>query len=144
MRLAWSITRNQHDAQDACGDAFVALFPRWSSLPAEPERRLGYVRRTVVNACLAIIRRRRRQVPVDDLAELVAADHGEPVVDAGLWRACARLAPIQRAAIVLRYREDLSYSQIAVSLGCREATARSHVRRALIELRARLAGEGEI
>lgn len=143
-RLAWLITRNFADAQDACADALVALYPRWERVPSDPARQLGYVRRTVVNACLAVIRKRRREILVDDLAEaLVTRPADESIVDQSLLLACGELPPLQRAAIVLHYYDDLSYAQIASTLGCREATARSHVRRALIALRARLAGEGD-
>ena len=54
------------------------------------------------------------------------------------WQLCNQLPPAQRAAVVLRFYEDLSYAQIAVILDCAEATARSHVHRALVNLRARL------
>jgi DNA-directed RNA polymerase specialized sigma24 family protein len=42
---------------------------------------------------------------------------------------------------VLRFYEDLEYAEIAAVLGCTEATARSHVHRALGALRERMAGE---
>ncbi|MGH4010732.1 MAG: RNA polymerase sigma factor [Pseudonocardiaceae bacterium] len=43
-----------------------------------------------------------------------------------------------RAAVVLRFYEDLSFAQIALILDCTESTARSHVHRAVAALRARL------
>jgi RNA polymerase sigma factor (sigma-70 family) len=46
-----------------------------------------------------------------------------------------RLAPKQRAALALRYWHGLSYAEIGAELGCSEATARSHVARALRRLR---------
>jgi DNA-directed RNA polymerase specialized sigma24 family protein len=64
------------------------------------------------------------------------------------WSFCLSLPRTQRAAVVLRYYDDQSYddqsyAQIADLLGCTESTARSHVRRALIALRARLEGDDE-
>jgi hypothetical protein len=53
MRLAWLITRDWDDAHDAVQDSFAALYPRWSRLPADADRREAYVSRCVVNACLA-------------------------------------------------------------------------------------------
>jgi RNA polymerase sigma factor (sigma-70 family) len=41
----------------------------------------------------------------------------------------------QRAAIVLRYYEDLPEAQIAETLGCRPSTVRSLIARALGTLR---------
>ena len=71
---------------------------------------------------------------------MVTPDHAGPVADAVVaWRLCADLPPVQRAAVVLRFWEDRNYVEIADALGCTEATARSHVHRALTKLRTRLA-----
>ena len=53
-------------------------------------------------------------------------------------RLCGELPPLQRAAVVLRFYEDRSFAEIGDILGCPEATARSHVHRALATLRTRL------
>lgn len=141
LRLAWLITRNWEDARDAVQDALSSLYPRWDRLP-DGARRDSYVSRTVVNACLAVIRRRRSQ-PVPDPSVLgvapVAADPSTAVAEAdAAWRLCAELPPVQRAAVVLRFYHDYSFGQIAEALGCPESTARSHVHRALATLRDRL------
>ncbi len=145
LRLAWLITRNWEDARDAVQDGLAALYPRWHRLP-EGDRRHAYVSRTVVNACLAVIRRRRSQ-PMPDpslLAEApVVDDPSGAIAEAdAAWRLCAELPPAQRAAVVLRFYDDYSFGQIAEALGCPESTARSHVHRAMATLRTRL-GKGE-
>ena len=55
-----------------------------------------------------------------------------------VWRVCAALPPQQRAAVVLRFYEDLEYAEIAAILDVAEATVRSHVHRALAAMRAEL------
>lgn len=147
IRMAWLVTRDWDDARDAVQDAFVSLVRRWDRLP-EDRRRHAYVSRTVVNASLTILRRRRRTWPVADVAGLseatVARDPAEQVVDADqVSRLCAELPPLQRAAIVLRYYADLSFSDIGKALGCRESTARSHVNRARAALRTRMEEDGD-
>jgi RNA polymerase sigma factor (sigma-70 family) len=52
-----------------------------------------------------------------------------------LSRALRRLTAQQRAAVVLRFYEDLSFDDIAVLMECRAATARSLVSRGLRRLR---------
>jgi RNA polymerase sigma factor (sigma-70 family) len=52
-----------------------------------------------------------------------------------LWDALATLSPRQRAAIVLRFYEDLPDDEIAQVLGCRPATVRTTVHRGLAALR---------
>ena len=54
------------------------------------------------------------------------------------WNLCETLPPLQRAAVVLRFYDDLDFSAIAGILGCPEATARSHVHRARTRLRSTL------
>jgi RNA polymerase sigma-70 factor (ECF subfamily) len=53
-------------------------------------------------------------------------------------RAVARLPPQQRAVVVLRVWEGMSYARIAEALGCAEATVRSHMHHALAALRRHL------
>jgi RNA polymerase sigma factor (sigma-70 family) len=52
-----------------------------------------------------------------------------------LTRALDELPPQQRAAVVLRYFEDLSLEQTAAALDCTVGTAKSHTSRALAKLR---------
>lgn len=52
-----------------------------------------------------------------------------------LEAALAQLSPKQRAAVVLRYYEDLPEAQVAQALGCPVGTARSHASRGVARLR---------
>jgi DNA-directed RNA polymerase specialized sigma24 family protein len=49
---------------------------------------------------------------------------------------------VQRAAVVLRFYRDLTFAEVANILGCGEATARSHVHRAVATLRLRMKEDG--
>ncbi|MFT4294610.1 MAG: sigma-70 family RNA polymerase sigma factor [Micropruina sp.] len=144
-RMACLVTRDWDEARDAVQDALVGLYPRWATLP---EQRLdAYVHRSVINACLIRLRRRRRVLPVAEPHrlpdELAFGDPAAGVALADLaWRLCSELPPLQRAAVVLRFYRDLSYADVAEALGCSESTARSHVHRALAALRTRYQ-EGE-
>lgn len=146
LELAWLITRDPEDARDAVQDALAGLYRRWESLPSGDEFE-AYVHRSVVNACLTVLRRRPRWLPVAAPEQLRAApvseDFAEQVgVSAQVWQLCGELRPAQRAAVVLRFWSDASYADIAAALGCTESTARSHVHRAIAALRSRLA-EGD-
>src|SRR3989442_989416 len=52
-----------------------------------------------------------------------------------LWEAVGRLAPQQRAAVILQVQEELPTPEIAAVLKCSEATVRVHLHRALTTLR---------
>ncbi len=144
VRFAWLTTGNSHDAQDAAQDALVGVYPRWSELNAAGTVE-AYARRSVVNSSISRWRKGRRRedpgpppvvptgrgdVEPDLAAALTDADHA--------WQLCHQLPPQQRAAVVLRFYEDLSFAEIGDVLGCPETTARSHVHRALASLRATL------
>lgn len=64
------------------------------------------------------------------------AEHGE-LAD-GLATLLAELPVAQRTAVVLRHVVDLPVAEVAAVLGVGEATARSHAKRGLDALRARL------
>lgn len=53
-----------------------------------------------------------------------------------LRQALAQLPPRQRAAVVLRYYEDLPERDVAAIMSCSVGTVRSHTARALAKLRA--------
>jgi len=142
LRFAYVVTGSQHAAEDAVQDALARACERWDRVgrTTDPDT---YVRRMIVNAHISRWRRTRRESPVE---ALVAADPQPDLADrvgteSAVWAVCADLPPRQRAAVVLRFYEDLEYAEIAGLLSCSEATVRSHVHRALGALRARLTEE---
>jgi RNA polymerase sigma factor (sigma-70 family) len=94
-------------------------------------------------------RRVSSEIPVAELAELVEQPAGgsfeNQVVDRDrLWSLLAVLSPSERAAVVLRYYEDMSYSQAAEVLGCRASTVRANASKALARLRRSLEVSEEV
>jgi RNA polymerase sigma-70 factor (sigma-E family) len=138
QRFAYLTTGSADDAADVVQEALARVFPRWAGLAASGTAE-AYVRRTIVNTAISRWRKDRRMwrggvaepAPVDDSSQQ-HADSDQA------WTLCAGLPPQQRAAVVLRFYEDLSFAEIARILDCPESTARSHVHRALTSLRARL------
>lgn len=145
LDLAWLVTRDPEDARDAVQDALAGLYARWALLPTGDEFE-AYVYRTVVSSCLGVIRRRPRSLPVAQPEGLpmapVGADPAQAVAATDeVWRLCGTLSPDQRAAVVLRFYQDLSFAEIAAVLECKESTARSHVHRAVLALREQVEGD---
>ncbi len=141
LRLAYVLTGNRADAEDAVQDALSRALPRWETIRAtgNPD---AYVRRMVVNAHTSWWRKfRKRESPVAEVVPTPSVDglaHGER--DA-VWRACLALPEAQRVAVVLRYYEQLEYAEIAALTGVAEGSVRSRVSRGLAALRGAL-GEG--
>jgi RNA polymerase sigma factor (sigma-70 family) len=102
----------------------------------------AFVRTCLVRAFLAESRRswRRRECSV---AEVVGVqplnDSAEAISRALVVReALRRLAPRERAVLVLRFYEDLSVADAARALSCTEGTIKSQTARGLAALRALL------
>jgi RNA polymerase sigma-70 factor (sigma-E family) len=126
-RLAFLLVGDRHVAEEVVQDAFARVLERWSSLD-EPA---AYLRTAVVNRGRDVLRRRRLR---DRLALLGPGEHAAPPGDP-LWDALGRLPANQRAALVLRFWEDLPVREVAALLRVREGTVKSLVHRGLGRLR---------
>lgn len=143
MRLAYLLTGQRELAEDLVQEAFIKVSGRFADL-RDHAAFGGYLKRTVVNLANSTFRRRGIERaylerhgamlrPVSDGPDLGARDE--------LWRALQRLPERQRAALVLRYYEDMSEEQIASTLGAARGTVKSWISRGLDGLRMRVAGE---
>lgn len=130
-------------AEDLVSDVLGKAFERWAHI-GEVEHPHAYVRRMVVNEYISSWRRHSRVIASEDLRDydrpIESAQSAHAARDEMLLR-LAGLPNKQRAALVLRYYLDLSDSQIAMELGCREATARGYISRGLRALRIDFAAE---
>ncbi|MGH3442868.1 MAG: SigE family RNA polymerase sigma factor [Nitriliruptorales bacterium] len=137
VRLAWLLTGDPHAAEDVVAEAFAKVWRQWERGRV---RDVGpYLRRAVVNQVNS--RGRRRALEIRE-GERRAGDergvrlHDEQAADHdAVWQALQRLPDRQRAAIVLRYYEDLSEAQAAEMLGVSVGTVKSQVSRGLDRLR---------
>ena len=126
VRLAYLMTGRQAIAEELVQDAFVSVHRGWERATNPP----AYLRTAVVNACRSWGRRQsleRLRRPAPPEATTMVADE--------MWDVLQTLPPRQRAAIVLRFYEDLPDEEIAVLLGCKVATVRTAVFRGLEKLR---------
>ncbi len=73
-------------------------------------------------------------IPADDRTDPVALAETH-LENAALWQAILRLKRDWQAVVVMRYIEQMDYSEIAVILNKSEATVRVRLHRALTELR---------
>lgn len=82
---------------------------------------------------------RSRPVAVADVADLESVLSGAEVnpgsSDAELEAAIERLDRSEREVVALRFGDDLSYAELAATVGCTESAARGRVFRALKRLR---------
>ena len=142
-RLAYLLTGEHELAEDLVQDAFVRVIGRFAQLRS-PEAFDAYLRRTVVNLSYGVFRRRRveRAHLARERGLLDRATVSPPAIEEAdaLWSQLQRLASRQRAALVLRYYEDLSEEQTADVLGCSVRTVKSLVSRGLAGMRSQSGG----
>ncbi len=141
FRTALLLTGDSVSAEELLQDTLVRLLPRWDRVE-QADRPVAYVRRALTNAFISNRRRghHHRTVPLVRLAE--AAEGHRPLDTTHdrsvLWPALLALPERQRAAIVLRYYDDLPDAEIADAIGCRPVSVRSLVSRAMGALRSTL------
>ncbi len=141
LRFAYLVTGDDDDAQDAVQEALASACAKWDRISRADDVD-AYVRRMIANAHVSFWRRfAKRESPVAEVTVDQPVEGSKLPEDEAVWQLCGTLPRRQRAAVVLRFYEDLSYAEIASVLECSEATVRSQVSRALASLRA-LIGEG--
>ena len=136
LRMALLLTHNLADAEDLVQVALAKTYQAWDRIEDRGAVD-GYVRRAMVNTHISWWRRRRvEEYPTDDIPERAVADHaGDSELQDALRRAIERLPRRMRAAVVLRYYEDMTEAEIANVLGVSQGTVKSTVSRAVAKLR---------
>ncbi len=139
FRTAWRLLASAADAEDVSQEVFLKLHQRLGDFAAQ-ENPQHWLYRVTVNQCLDHLRRRRPQVAVESLP--LAATESGPDAQAEtrqqldrLAGLLLRLAPGERAALVLRDLEGLSTREAAQVLEVSEETVRTSIHRAKEKLR---------
>ncbi|MCM3885925.1 RNA polymerase sigma factor SigE [Frankia sp. R82] len=145
-RLAYRLTGNAHDAEDLTQDVFVRVFR--SLADYTPGTFEGWLHRITTNLFLDRMRRQQKirfDALPEDTERLAGREaspeavYAEAHLDADVEAALAALPPDFRAAVVLCDIEQLSYEEIAQTLGVKLGTVRSRISRGRAMLRAALA-----
>lgn len=140
--VACRMLGNREDAADALQAALIKAYEHLASFDSR-NRFFSWIYRIVVNECLNMLRARR---PEDVLSPALAAV-GTPFESAAasqratqVQQALLQLTADARAVIVLRHFADLSYDQIAETLGVPAKTVKSRLHTARQKLGEQLLG----
>ncbi len=146
VRLAALLVDDVGTAEELVQDAFVAVARQGTSALRNPEAAPAYLRSAVLNRARSQLRKRevrRRHLrsveppphaPPADRDVLASDDH------ARMLAALDRLPDRQRQVLVLRYYGELTEAEIADALGISRGSVKTHARRGLAALEARLEG----
>jgi RNA polymerase sigma-70 factor (ECF subfamily) len=131
-RAAYLVTRDAHAAEDIAQEAFlqaIRVLDRFDrARPFAP-----WLHRIVTNRALDWARAHALRRPAEATREAVAPEARSELSD-DLAEAIGRLAPDQRAVVVLRYLLEHTPGEIAEMLDLPRGTVNSRLRRALDEL----------
>ena len=139
LRFAYYLCGDPEQSRDLVQDAFVRVAGRFAHL-RKPDVFGTYLRRTIFNLHTSRLRRLRleREYVAREGRQIERAHtDDEPEVRDEIWLAIMQLPPRQRAAIVLRFYEDLSERESAEIVGCSVRALNQLVVRATATLRER-------
>ncbi len=130
VRLAVVVLDDDQVAEEVVQECFARLHLRWDRVD-DPA---SYVRRSVVNACRDVLRRRR----VERTFLRRSRPPGPSPEPDYLGDALARLPARERIALVLRHYEGLSEREIAEAMHCPAGTVKTLLHRGTQRLRGQI------
>lgn len=142
QRFAFLLTGDPVSAQDLVQAALMQLLAHWSDVRDRASLD-AYVPKIMINHHRAWWRRRSSSELITDRPVMPSVPDATWQVDArqDLLTHLRKLPARQRAAVVLRYYEDMPEAEVAAILGCSIGTVKSQTSRALSHLRTHL-GQG--
>jgi RNA polymerase sigma-70 factor (sigma-E family) len=134
LRIVLVSVGDRQLAEDLVAEAFTRAWAAWRKVRVHPVPH-AWVVRTALNAHVSWWRRRRREVPLDEMPDTFA---GAPATDDSLAAAIRALPPRQREVLALRVLCDLDTDETARLLGIAPGTVGAHLHRALATLRTQI------
>jgi RNA polymerase sigma-70 factor (ECF subfamily) len=138
--LALRMTGDRGLAEEIAQDVFLELDRKLGKMESAAHA-CFWLRRVAMNRSADALRRRKVRgmdlwVEIDENHGVREENRSSPL-GARLEQLLATLPEAQRAALVLRYQEDLTPEEIAATLEAPLATVKSHLQRGLKLLRAK-------
>jgi len=140
--IALRMLGDRHRAEDLAQEVFLQLYRSLDTLGSDAHLAF-WLRKVAVNRAIDRIRQEARyeNEPLTEAAD-VAGETGaaDPLLQRRMADLVSQLPPAARAVVVLRYQEDLDPVDIASTLDMPINTVKSHLKRSLTSLRARVLG----
>jgi RNA polymerase sigma-70 factor (sigma-E family) len=145
-RAAYLMVGDVSLAQDLVKEALTKTYVAWPRLRDKGNAE-AYTRKAITTTAISWFRRKRwsHELSSDSPPDKGSPGHADHVAQsAWLWAALMELPVRQRAAIVLRYYEDLTEAQTAEAMGCAVGTVKSQVSAGISKLRERLGDDPDL
>lgn len=140
--LALRMLSDRHKAEDLAQEVFLQLHRKLDSI--ESDAHLAFwLRKVTTNRAIDRLRQEPKLEAVqleEDAGLITEASDDDLLLQRRLGEFVAQLPAAPRAVILLRYQEDLDPTEIARTLDMSINTVKSHLKRSLTTLRARVLG----
>ncbi len=140
--IALRMLSDRHRAEDLAQEVFLQLYRSLESIDSDAHLAF-WLRKVAMNRAIDRIRQEARygNEPLTEAAAVIdESGETDPLLERRMAELVAQLPPAARAVVVLRYQEDLDPVDIANTLDMPINTVKSHLKRSLSSLRARMLG----
>src|SRR5262249_279802 len=136
--IAYGILQNREETEDVVQDSLVKAWKmRWRV--RDPEKFPAWLSMIARHRAHDVFRKRRSLPPTQETIETHDSDTPDTIaMDQQLHSALATLPELHRAALILRYFEEMDYRTIESTLGLTNGALRGILGRALASLRKQL------
>jgi RNA polymerase sigma-70 factor (ECF subfamily) len=148
-RICYRIVLDPSQVQDCVQEVWLKVFRNIDRFQCSKSF-AGWLNTVTANTAIDYYRKwikRENHIDSDEIRAVVTDENpGERKLDGALIEqrireALEKISVNQRAAFILRYFEEMPITEVAETLGCTEGAVRTHIRRSLLALRAKLAGK---
>ncbi len=149
-RICYRIMLDPSQVQDCVQEVWLKVFRNIDRFRCR-ESFAAWLNSITANTAIDYYRkfiRQRNRIDSDKFYMKALTDErrGDQQLDKALihqlvYKALEEMSVKQRTALVLRYFENAPTAEIARTLGCTKGTVRTHIRRSLLALRAKLNGK---
>ena len=136
-RVSTSLLCQLADREDAVQEALRRAWQSRHTL-RRPEAFSAWLMRILINECYAILRGRKREIPVERLPE---PRETAPDADPELYTLFTALPDTYRLPLLLHYMEGYKVAEIGKMLGLPQGTVKARLHRGRKLLKGQLSGE---
>ena len=153
-RICYRIVLDRSQVPDCVQEVWLKVFRKLGRFRCDRSF-VGWLNAVAANAAIDYYRklvRHRNHVTGSGIHPGTAATDENPgnrkldgaLIQERIRDALETISAKQRTAFVLRYYEEMPVAEIAQMIGCTEGAVRTHIRRSLLALRAKLAGKIDV
>ena len=125
-RVALVILKSRADAEDACEEAIESAFRHLDSIRSESALP-SYLMRCTINACHAILKKRKKEEPHEDFEAILPPS----VEESPVWAYLIGLDEKYGIPIAMRFSENMTISEISDVLRLPQGTVSTRISRGL-------------